>query len=333
LSSILKFKLLSSFLSLVLPLAFLLIVFPSCKKRRYEKKDLHSLENFGGNEGNLRAFYYEPINPEPDMPLVVVLHGCSQTALGASKLTEWNLLADRYGFYVLYPEQKRVNNATKCFNWFQTKDNEKGKGECGSIINMVGEMNTKFSINLDSIFVTGMSAGAAMSMIMISTYPSSFQGASIMSGGPYKGAEGLSESYKALRGKISKSDEQWGNLVRAQNVSYSGSYAKVVIFHGKKDNTVDFNNSDEIVKQWTNVTGIGQGNMDAVEITQDIKALNYRDSNGEIWVKKYEIAKMGHQLSVDPGQGETQGGGKGVFANDKDFFSTYWTAKFFGLIK
>jgi poly(hydroxyalkanoate) depolymerase family esterase len=303
----------------------------SCKKRKYVRKDLHSLEDFGGNDGNLRAFYYEPNNPEPDMPLVVVLHGCSQTALGASKLTEWNVLADRYGFYVLYPEQKRVNNATKCFNWFQDKDNEKGRGECLSIINMVGEMNSKFDVNMDSVFVTGMSAGAAMSMIMISTYPDAFKGASIMSGGPYKGAEGVTESYKGMRGKISKSDKEWGDLVRAQNDTYLGPYAKVVIFHGRRDNTVDFNNSGEIVKQWTNVLGIGTDNMESVDVTEDIKELNYKDGNGDVLVKKYEISKMGHQLAVDPGEGETQGGGKGVFATDKNLFSTYWTAKFFGL--
>ncbi len=316
----------------VLLIVIVTFSFLSCKKRKYERKDLHSMDDFGGNEGNLRAFYYEPVNATPNMPLVVVLHGCSQTALGVSKLTEWNVLADRYGFYVLYPEQKRVNNASKCFNWFQNKDNEKGRGECASIMNMIGEMNSKFDVDLASVFVTGMSAGGAMSMVMISTYPASFKGASIMSGGPYKGAEGLSESYKALRGKITKSEEEWGDLVRSQNVGYTGPYAKVVIFHGIKDNTVDFNNSSEIVKQWTNVMGIGQDNMETNDITDDIKVLDYKDLNGDVCVKKYEIANMGHQLSIDPGESEEQGGGNGVFAKDKNFFSTFWTAKYFGLI-
>ena len=98
---------------------------------------LTGISNFGDNPGDLDMFLFEPSSPAVDIPLVIALHGCTQTAGDMAELTEWNKLAETYGFYVVYPEQSTGNNVSRCFNWFQTKDINKGSGESKSISSMV----------------------------------------------------------------------------------------------------------------------------------------------------------------------------------------------------
>src|SRR6478609_7211453 len=84
---------------------------------RAPKSELTEVENFGTNTGNLKMYKYDPFTQKDNIkrPLVVVLHGCSQTANDASELTGWNKIAKAYKFYVLYPQQKRINNGSNCF--------------------------------------------------------------------------------------------------------------------------------------------------------------------------------------------------------------------------
>ena len=301
----------------------------SCKVSKYQKSQLYELKDYGNNEGNLNAYYFTPSQLSQNMPLVVVLHGCSQNALQAAELTGWNELAEKHGFCVLYPEQKRANNPSKCFNWFLSEDIEKDKGECSSIMAMTEEMMKRLPIDSSKIIVTGMSAGAAMSVVMASCYPDKFLGAAIMSGGPYKGAVGLTESVKAMRGKVIKSKEDWGELIKAQNIEYTGEYPKMMIIHGKDDRVVDFENSNQLTTQWSHVMKLDSQEVKVEKISSEIAELNFLNKKGEIVIKKLEVDNLGHQLLVDPGEGETQGGKTGVFGVDKDYFSSYWVLKYF----
>ena len=88
---------------------------------------------FGSNPGNLRMFIYRPPSFADNPALVVVLHGCTQTAAGYDLGAGWSTLADRYGFVLLFPEQQRSNNPNGCFNWFQPAHSERGRGEPLSI--------------------------------------------------------------------------------------------------------------------------------------------------------------------------------------------------------
>ena len=312
-------------------MVLLLGTLASCKKNNYKKEGLQKLENFGDNEGNLKGFYYEPNNATSNMPLVIVLHGCTQNALDVAQLTDWNKLADVYGFYVLYPEQKRLNNGTNCFNWFKPADFNKNSGENASIKEMLLEMQNRFALNTQQTYVTGLSAGGAMSMILISVYPDLFQGAAIMSGGPYKSATKLIESVSALNGGVDKTPEKWGDLVREQNPAYTGPYAKLAVFHGKQDKVVDFKNSNEILEQWSDVVGVSLQNPTIYNPTSDITQKDYALSN-EVLLRFYEIDNMGHALAINPGNGLEEGGGNGVYSKDKDFFSSYWAGKYWGIV-
>ena len=95
------------------------------------------LPDFGSNPGDLLAWTYIPKRFQPGSPLVVVLHGCTQTAADYSDGSGWSELADKFGFALLFPEQQRKNNPNLCFNWFATEDTARGQGEVHSIRQMI----------------------------------------------------------------------------------------------------------------------------------------------------------------------------------------------------
>src|SRR3954451_19499178 len=101
---------------------------------------LREIRNFGSNPGALRMLMHLPTSSGGEPGLVVVLHGCTQTAEGYDRGAGWSTLADRYGFAVLFPEQARSNNPNGCFNWFNPEDTQRDKGEALSIRQMVGKM-------------------------------------------------------------------------------------------------------------------------------------------------------------------------------------------------
>jgi len=152
---------------------------------------LVEVTNFGSNPGNLRMLTYVPDGLPAAAPLVVILHGCMQTAASYDYSTGWSSLADRFGFALLFPEQSRANNPIRCFNWFKAEDTTRDSGEALSIKQMIEQMIADYGIDREGIHVTGLSAGGAMASAMLATYPDVFAGGAIIAGVPYGAASGL----------------------------------------------------------------------------------------------------------------------------------------------
>src|SRR4051794_6711039 len=160
-------------------------------------------------------FAYVPDQLAPSPPLVVVLHGCLQTAAGYDSGAGWSTLADRYGFALLLPEQQRSNNQSGCFNWFQTGDIERGHGEAQSIRQMVDKMMSDYGVDPARVFVTGLSAGGAMTSVMLATYPEVFAGGAIIAGLPYGAATNVQQAFETMFQCPPRSARAWGDLVRS----------------------------------------------------------------------------------------------------------------------
>lgn len=291
--------------------------------------------DFGTNPGNLSLFYYAPNSAKPGRPLVVVLHGCSQGAAAVAELTGWNKLADRYGFYLAYPQQHFPNNPSHCFNWFKKNDIEKGNGECESVRQMTEYMIKRFQLNRDSVFITGLSAGAAMSVVMIATEPSLFKSAAIFAGGPYKPGNNIFSSSGTMIWGVNKTPEEWKELVWRENPAFKGKYPKVIVYHGTADPIVNIRNANELVEQWTFLNK-GDTIPDRIDSTylgkRDIMRLAYFDKDNDEAVVFYKINDLGHAVPIDPGNCFNQGGKSGVFGTIKNYFATYYTACDFGLV-
>ncbi|HEX8414713.1 MAG TPA: PHB depolymerase family esterase, partial [Sphingomicrobium sp.] len=161
---------------------------------------LSSFQDFGSNPGALEARAYVPKALRSGAPLVVVLHGCTQTASGYDRSAAWSTAAEEHGFALLFPEQQRSNNPNLCFNWFSPEDARRGDGEALSIRQMVAAMQARHGTDSGKVFVTGLSAGGAMAAVMLATYPEVFAGGAIIAGLPFGVANSIPEAFEAMRG-------------------------------------------------------------------------------------------------------------------------------------
>ncbi len=291
---------------------------------------LTEVTGFGSNPGNLRMFEQVPAALPSGAPLVVAMHGCTQSAATYALQTEWDELADRFGFAVVFPEQRSANNGALCFSWFQLADIARGQGEALSVAQMVGNMKSRHGSDPTRVFVTGMSAGGYMAEVMMATYPDLFAGGAVNSGGAYRCAASIIESSTCQLGNVSRTPQQWGDLVRNAFPGYSGPYPRLVAFHGSSDFTVAPPNLVQSVDQWSNVLGVDSA-ADVDEPFRTARHRIYRDGTGAAVIETYLIDGMGHAITVDPGTGVDQGGATGAFSEDHDIYSSYYAAVFWGL--
>lgn len=317
------------------PVIKLLLLFLICTNLLYSQEAIE-VEDFGKNSGNLKMFVYNPVSTETTKkPLVIVLHGCTQNAKEVAELTGWDKLAKNNNFVVLYPQQKFINNPNSCFNWFRESDVEKGKGECESIFEMIQYAKTNYNIDSDKIYITGLSAGACMSMAMLATHPEIFQSAAVFSGGGYKIATGFFDALQAMSGKKNYTQNELTKVIKEQNPEYKGAYPTLIIYHGKDDGLVNYKNASVVVSQWAgiqNIDTIPDKTENSFMGINDICRKEFQDSSGSPKIILYEIANLGHKLLINPGEKEEEGGKKGRSSVEKGFHSTYQTAKEFGLL-
>ena len=133
------------------------------------------------------------------VPLLVMLHGCTQTAADFAAGTRMNQLAEQYGFIVVYPQQTRIANRTLCWNWFRSAHQFRDRGEPARIAHMVQairEDTSQWTIDSNQIYVVGASAGAAMAVILGATYPDLFAAIGVHSGIEY---QAVTNSISALK--------------------------------------------------------------------------------------------------------------------------------------
>ncbi len=298
-------------------------------------QNIIQVSNFGTNPGALNMYKYVPSGISGSVPLVVALHGCTQNASQYAVQTGWNKLANLHKFYVVYPEQIAANNSSSCFNWFDTTDINKNLGEALSIKQMVDYMKTNYSIDSSAIYVTGLSAGAGMTVVMLADYPQVFKKGAIMAGLPYKAATSSLSAYSAMNGSVIKTPAQWGALVRNQNPGYTGHFPKVAIFHGSSDLTVNIANATELIKQWTNLNNADQTadfTNNSFDGNSIIQQTIYNDNLNNPVVYYYKITGMGHGISLDTGACPRKGGATATYALENHFHSTYWAADFFDIL-
>jgi poly(hydroxyalkanoate) depolymerase family esterase len=298
---------------------------------------LEAVKNFGNNPGRLQMYLYNPASlaAGAKAPLVIVLHGCFQNAKIVAKQTDWNKLADQYGFRVVYPQQRMINNPCRCFDFYRPKDINKNSGENLSVEQMVEYMISNYHTDSANIYITGLSAGAALSVVEMADYPQLFKAGAIFAGGAYRSATNIFNAWASMEGFISRSPQHWAELVHAQNPDYKGSYPKMIIYQGNADLVVNPRNAKQLVKQWTGLYNIPAQPTQVIRHFIQVKGLDksiYSLINGTPAVICYKIRHMGHALPIAPGHCEQTGGHMTPFSANKKFFSTYWTAVDFGLI-
>jgi poly(hydroxyalkanoate) depolymerase family esterase len=290
---------------------------------------LTETRSFGANPGNLRMFTYAPPELAPSPALVVVLHGCTQTAAGYDYGSGWSAVAERYGFVVLYPEQQDANNPKRCFNWFQPGDTERDRGEAASIRQMVDHAIRTHGVDRGRVFVTGLSAGGAMTATMLATYPEVFAGGAIIAGLPHRCATSVSEAFECMFQGQTRPSKEWGDLVRHAS-SHRGPWPKVSVWHGSADATVKHSNAGEIIKQWTDVHGLST-KPSRSETVNGYPHRVWSNDAGEDVIEEYVITGMAHGTPLATGNGENHYGVAGPFLLEAGISSSYHIAQFWHL--
>lgn len=257
-------------------------------RRLTDSGRLTPFPHFGSNSGALGAYGYVPADLPAGAPLVVALHGCTQSAAGYDAGTGWSRLADRAGFALLVPEQRRANNANLCFNWFQPGDIARKGGEAESIAQMVVAMVVQHGLDRGRVYITGLSAGGAMTAVMLATYPELFAGGAIIGGLPYGCARTVGEALEQMRSGASVSAD----------IALVPRHPTVLIWHGSADTTVVVGNMDALAEQWCGVHGVGDA-APIVERGADWERRVWR-VEGRSAVETWRIAGMGHGVPIGP---------------------------------
>ncbi|GGO97005.1 extracellular catalytic domain type 1 short-chain-length polyhydroxyalkanoate depolymerase [Stakelama pacifica] len=289
---------------------------------------LTSLSDFGSNPGDLDAFCYIPADLPPASPLVVVLHGCGQNAAGYDSASGWSALADRAGFALLFPQQRAANNPNRCFNWFTRSDTKRDSGEALSIRQMVDAMVVRHAIDTTRIFVTGLSAGGAMTSVMLATYPELFAGGAIIAGLPYGTALGVQQALDRMKGQGGPDRDALPDLVRDAS-SHRGVWPRISLWHGTADTTVVPANAEAILSQWRTLHGVA----DRPAQEDSVDGYPHRiwtDAKGRAVIEEYSITNMGHGTPLST-RGEEALGQAAPYMLEVGISSTHHIADFWGI--
>jgi poly(hydroxyalkanoate) depolymerase family esterase len=241
---------------------------------------------------------------EQAAPLLVMLHGCTQSAEEFAALTKMNRYAEQHGFLVIYPEQIRRANLKRCWNWFRPENQVRDQGEPLAIMRIVDDVQQHYHIDTDRVYVAGLSAGAAMAVILGATYPDIFAAVGVCAGVAYRAATSFSEALTAMR----------RGTVRSRSHGYAayqamGQYRRVVpliVFHGSADSTVAPVNASQIVAQWSQANRFAAGGTTSSEPTlasvsdgmvpggRSYTRRVYEGFDGDVVIEMYLVNRMGH---------------------------------------
>ncbi len=295
---------------------------------------LSPVADFGANPGALSMFEHVPALVEGvagGMPLVLVLHGCSQDEryAEASGLTA---LADEFGFGLVVGVQRLGNNSQACFNWFEEDDIDSGEGETASLTNMVLSFMARHDVDADRVFVTGLSSGGAMTAVLLAAEPTLFAAGASFAGVPYRCGVGLGAAFGCLSGPPTRSQSEWAALVEDHvdhDTATDGPWPRLLIVHGADDGTVDSDNSAALALQWSGLHG-----LPAAPTSSSIQVGSAGDRTVSTWtvggvdvVEQVVIAGMDHGVPVDP----PSCGVAAPFFVDVEFCGSRAALDFFGL--
>ena len=242
-----------------------------------------------GAAGAIDYMLYLPAAAAPGMPLVVMLHGCTQTPEDFARGTGMNRLAEELGFLVAYPRQTQAANVQRCWNWFRPGDQRRGQGEPALIAGLTQDIVASEHVDAARVYVAGLSAGGAAAAIMAECYPELFAAAGVHSGLACGAARDLPSALAAMK--------QGGRGTAPR--SSASRFVPIITFHGDRDGTVHEVNAREIVEAATAATGV------PVTVAVEKATANgrrytratSRDRAGQVLIEQWTVAGAGHAWS------------------------------------
>ncbi len=226
------------------------------------------------------------------LPLVVMLHGCTQTPDDFANGTRMNALAEEWQCLVLYPEQTHAANRSRCWNWFKRGDQCRDQGEPAILAGMTREVMNRYRIDPGKVYVAGLSAGGAMAAVMVTAYPELYAAVGIHSGLACGSAHDLPSAFAAMRGIPASMTG------RNTDSTPLAATTPTIVFHGARDKTVHPRNSEQVVLQSVEQNGASSANASTergqVPGGHAYTRTVHRDSTGRVVREHWLVHEGGH---------------------------------------
>ena len=222
------------------------------------------------------------------IPLVVMLHGCTQNPDDFAAGTEMNAQAEQTPCLVLYPAQNTAANSSKCWNWFNAIDQQREQGEPSIIADITREVIGKYNVDRRQVYIAGLSAGGAMAAIMGNTYPDLYAAVGIHSGLPYAAADDLSSAMQAMRAGVSAARSARAN---------EGASRPIIVFHGDRDHTVHPRNGEQLIEQHVDAGSRASVESGSVPGGHKYTRTLHKNRHGDAVAEQWLIHGAGHAWS------------------------------------
>ncbi len=268
----------------------------------------------GHSHGGLTCrfkLYQPPGQAGKTLPLVVMLHGCSQDADDFAAGTGMNERAREQGFFVLYPQQGTNANPSRCWNWFEPQHQQRGLGEPALIASLTQAVTQQHNIDASRVYVAGLSAGGAMAVIVAAAYPELFAAVGVHSGLPGGAASNLAQALMVMQsgqvGIVMRATDA-GASRAAKALLHPQAAVPTIVFHGDQDQTVHPRNGEKVIAA---ALGVAAGAPDAhahpsgrARVEQGVSAQGRRytrstthDEQGQALTEHWLVHGAGHAWS------------------------------------
>ncbi len=257
-----------------------------------------------GESRSYQAFVPAAHRPGVALPLLVVLHGCTQTATDIAIGSRMNEVAEDLGFLVLYPEQPDRYQIQRCWRWYDPEHRARDSGEPAAIAAMTREVAELYGTDPDRVYVAGISAGALMALSAALAYPDLYAAVGVHSGGAYGVASDVGGALALMRngapGAVAAADDAWRSM---------GEHARLlplIVLHGEADAVVQPRNADDLLAQWRALATRNGRPLTAEEDSleengRQVRRVRYRagtgSAAGEVVIERWMIAGLGHAWS------------------------------------
>lgn len=253
------------------------------------------------------------------MPLLVMLHGCTQDPDDFAAGTQMNAVAEEKQCFVVYPAQSQQANNHKCWNWFNALDQQRGQGEPSIIAGIAQQVIAEYPVDERQVYVAGLSAGGAMAVIVGTLYPDLFAAVGVHSGLPYASAQDLPSALSAMKRGAS------GNVAKAPHAE--GASPPIIVFHGDQDHTVHPRNGEQVIEQKLRAHGAMQARAEAdagsVPNGHRYTVTTHRHEDGTPLGEHWVVHGAGHAWSGGSAAGSyTDGKGPDASREMMRFFRT-----------
>ena len=302
-------------ISVLLPLTLLVLTTVACGGRGGlgdPTEGTFTRGSFTTEHGTRDYRLYVPSGHDEEqagVSLIVMLHGCTQDAEDFAAGTQMNVLAEREGFLVLYPEQRRGANVLNCWNWFEPSNQERGSGEPSIIAGVTERVIAQYTVDTNRVYVAGISAGGAMTSIMGATYPDLYAAIGVHSGLEYKAAKNSRTARVAQRDGGPDPDQQ--GYLAFLSAREEARVLPTIVFHGEEDKEVDVVNAHQTLAQWAQTNDYSYDGSDNDSITDEpVDTLReqapegydnvryvYENPEGDLIMEKWIIERLDHAWS------------------------------------